>query len=194
MIKHYASLAILMAALTVAVSCNKEKRYKGPSTLPTEKVSRVYRTTHQLIESYNSITDTWKTNADKTGERELNKEFFWEGDRLTRAKLYGHYYTFSYDDVGRLILATNEDGEGTRYEYSYNDDGLLSRAVIRSYGFDEYYDYTWANGQMQKYEVPRIVTPKMLTEPPRSAVTTTSTPLPAAASRPSPKPSYPKTP
>ena len=86
------------------------------------------------------------------GERELNKEFFWEGDRLIRAKLYGHYHTFSYDDVGRIILVTGEDGEGTRYEYSYNDDGLLSRAVIRGYGFDEYYDYTWANGQMQKYE------------------------------------------
>ena len=39
MMKHYAPLAILMAALTFAVSCNKEKRYNGPSTLPKEKIS-----------------------------------------------------------------------------------------------------------------------------------------------------------
>ena len=152
MMKRYAFPAILMVALTFAISCNKENRYKGPSTLPTEKVSRIYRTSRQLIETYNSITDTWKTNRDVTGERVLHNEFFWEGDRLTRAHLYGADYTFSYDDVGRIILATSESEEDVRYEYSYNDDGLLSHTLIHAYGIDEHTNYTWANGHLQKYE------------------------------------------
>ena len=74
------------------------------------------------------------------------------GDRFTRAKLLGAYYTISYDDVGRIILASGESDDGISFEYSYNDDGLLSHLVIYSYGFDEHYDYTWANGLLQKYE------------------------------------------
>ena len=154
MMKRYASLAILMAAMFFAVSCHKENQDKGPGTLPKEKVSRIYRTSHTLIEAYNSITETWRTTSDLTSEREIYFEFFWEGDRFTRAYLRGKNYSISYDDVGRIILATSENDE-IRYEFSYHD-GLLSYSLTHAYGIDEHVYYTWANGHLQKYETERI--------------------------------------
>ena len=61
MMRRYAFLAILMAATSFAVSCSKENRDKGPSTLPKEKVYRIYKSSRALSEMYISITGTWKT-------------------------------------------------------------------------------------------------------------------------------------
>ena len=150
MMKRYASLAILMVALTFAVSCNKENRYKGPSTLPKEKVSRIYKTSHTLTESYNSMTGTTKS-IEATNERKVVFEFTWDGDRITRMKYHDDEYAFSYDEFGRIILADCVNEEQDSFQYSYNDDGLLSHSVSYSDIQRSNTDYTWANGHLQKY-------------------------------------------
>ena len=148
--KPYASLALLLAVLTFAVSCNKENRVKGPSTLPKEKVSRIYSSSHSLIEMYNPFTDTWTTLTESTNERYLVYEFSWEGDRITRMKNRQSDFTVSYDDAGRIILINRLNGVEASYEYSYDDDGRLSHSFCDGIGHHDIVDYTWANGHIQK--------------------------------------------
>lgn len=155
--KHNAIAALLLTAASLLVlGCSKEKGYDGPSTLPKEKVSRVYRSSHTVTEQYSAFTDTWKTLSDQTNEREPRFEFIWEGERLASLNADDVQYTFIYDEFGRVSKIGSNRMKGRNYEFTYNEDGLMSHSY--SYGHNENgdidvrknIDYIWADGKLQK--------------------------------------------
>lgn len=158
--RHNAFTVVLAIVATLfSVSCNKED-YKddGPSTLPREKVSRIYSTAHIVSEMLSPITGTWITLMDITNDRSLLCEFTWNGERLEGMKTAMSTYSFVYDDSGRLIRAECMDNSDKHYEFTYNADGLLVRIVAFTKDSDggldskRTSDFTWADGHLLKAE------------------------------------------
>ena len=158
--KHNAIAAVLVvSAALLASGCNKEEEIaKRTGTLPQEKISRIYTTTHIVYETLNPVTGTWTVLMDITNGRSPLCEFTWSGDRIGKMKSGDDTYIFKYDKFGRLILVECTDNVDRHYEFTYNSDGLLARssAVLKASSGElessRTIDYTWAGSRLQKAE------------------------------------------
>lgn len=101
-------LLLTMAAALLAVGCNKDdnkddnKQKTYPSTMPAQKVTRIWQTTNGRTDMKNPITGDWMTLVNKTGERQVGYEFTWNGDRIERIVTLTSEYTMDYDEYGWL--------------------------------------------------------------------------------------------
>lgn len=155
--RRIATLYLFAAVLVMA--CEKEGNKKNsPSSLPDEKVSKVYEAS--TVKTEMKIGEEWKTIANKTNARTLAHEFTWEGDRLESVMDHnlGYFYSFGYDENGRISHIYSDGGNDFSRSLSYNEDGLLSRSegtqklgdgtLIASQNFV----YTWVDGLLKTIE------------------------------------------
>ena len=154
MMKRSVIAALLMAAVTMmTVGCKKEEHI-----VPIEqkvKVSRIYTTNTTFMEQYNENTQTWDTLYYFPGERHLNSEFFWTGNRLDSLHKGVNTFHFVYDNKGRLVKADMDRLQ--HFDIEYNTDGNVSHVYKCDLEngdtlLKENYLYFWSGGKLQRLE------------------------------------------
>lgn len=160
---NYRKMAAALMALAVLVlaACNKEGNKKNyPSTLPDQKIANIYESSHLKTEMLNPVTHTWTVLVDKHNARHLAHEFTWDGDRLESMKdhNYDRFYSFNYDEYGRVIrIICDSDSDFSR-TLSYDDEGLLARCEGSLKNHDgvqvssQTLVFTWEDGQLKRVE------------------------------------------
>lgn len=148
-----AALLLTVASLTLA-SCDKENQNSEHVVpIPTEtKVSRVYQTSHLVLEMYNIATGNWDTTMALDKDRWLWQQFFWTGDRLDSMLRMGNRLLFEYDNKDR-VKRIYDPTTLEQYTYKYDAQGSLSRIErfeIENNDtlFGKVMDYFWADGKL----------------------------------------------
>ena len=142
--------------------CSKDEKKKDyPGTLPDEKIAKIYETSSIRTEVKNPLSeDEWRVVSKKDNERHLAHEFTWEGDRLESMKdhNYDRFYSFNYDEYGRVIRIICDSDQDFSRTLSYNEEGLLARSegtMTHSDGTKwatSTLVYTWENGLLKSIE------------------------------------------